>query len=323
MKLLILYPQVYWERKMSSGRRDVIRHLIRPDRYHCHLSGQGWDDWDDAASIQDNINSTYPLADAILWYKPLGSVRDKVPAIRDPYARNIPAVAIYNEAYWPDDRAVNECTNSATDLVIYHHQADAERFCGLPAVHIPHCADPEIFVSAGRWWFQRTTPLLVTGTLNPDVYPLRTRVADLIAAGRLPGKVLPHPGYRLGSLQECDRQQMAYARELGNARHVFCCSSIYNYGLAKYVEAAQAGARVIGDVPPDFERSLGPHMVRVEYDASDDEIVRVIRSAIDHDLHWPALEGQKVAMEQHGVAGYCERLLGIIEGFIAGFLKGI
>lgn len=315
MKLLILFPRRYWETKMSSGRRDVISRLLATT--DSVLSGQGWPDWFESHTLRENLARLAPDADAILWYKPLGNWREGVLSIARPQERDIPAVEIFNEAFWPGRRAYNECQAAGTDLVIHHHLADSKQFTGLPAIHIPHCADPDIFAANAKDWGERTTELLVIGTLNRDVYPLRTRVAELIASWRLRGEVRAHPGYRLTDADECRRQQINYARDLGNAKYVVCCSSKYGFGLAKFVEAAQAGACVIGDIPPDFRDTIGRAMVEIQSAWDDDRLVEVIKAAVKHDLWFRASEGQDIAVGRHGITGYCERLLGAIQGYLA------
>ena len=316
MRFLILFPKYYWSHKMSGGRRDVVRWLL--DSTRSTLSGPGWTNWGESATLEQNISRIMPDAEAILWYKPLGNERNGVPPVIESHRHSIPTVEVFNEAWWPERRAYNECMQAGTDLVIHHHLSDAKQFAGIPAVHIPHCANQHVFTRHAREWEDRDISLLVVGALDKEIYPLRTRVAEMIKSGAFPGAwVRKHPGYRLPDLEACDWQQDDYARELGRAKLVLCCASKYNYGLAKTVEAAQAGACVIGDVPPDFEFTLGPHMMSLDNAWSDNDLRRAINAYIKSNP-WPfANGGQDVAVRHHGIDVYCHRLISAVEGFIA------
>ncbi|MEX0717774.1 MAG: glycosyltransferase [Planctomycetaceae bacterium] len=316
LKLLVLFPRLLWDRKMSPVRRHAVAALARRTDVEVVLSGPGWPDYDAARTLRQNMARILPEADAILWYKPLGS--PEVPALVAPADRDVPAVCAYNECYWPDRRALRECQASRTDLAVCHHRNDMARFEPVSGedraprtVWIPHAAD-EMFARAVRRWEERDIACLLTGAVDPDVYPLRTRLARLIAAGRLQGaEVLPHPGYRLDSPAACEAQERRYAEMLGRTKLVLTTGSRYGYGLAKYPEAALAGAGLAGDVPPDFAETLGPHMVRLSLEDSDQELCAKVREALadDEQLRGLAARGQLAAAEAHSMELYAERLV--------------
>ena len=313
MKLLILFPKYYYERKMSSVRAQVASYLAT--RHGAHLSGVGWRDYDERQSLQENIRRICPHADAILWYKPDGNTKERVPAIIAPRRREIPAVCIYNEAWWPDQRAWKECKQVGTDLVVYHHMNDSGQFGDLPRVHVPHCA-PSRLADYARPFADREIDVLVTGAMSERIYPVRTRIARLIQTSQISGRVRRHPGYRLADLAACYSQYEDYGRELGNAKVVVCCGSRYLYGLAKYAEAAMAGAAIVGELTPDFESTLNPHIHAVHNTMSDERLVGIIREAIG-DRH-SGTHLQAAALQHHALASYCDRVAGLIGGFAIG-----
>eukprot|EP00913_Durusdinium_trenchii_P013432 g12613.t1 len=182
---------------------------------------------------------------------------------------------------------------------------------------IPHAAS-ELFLHASRPWNARDINCLLVGNLDAAVYPLRARLARLIASGAISGTVRPHPGYRLETLQACEAQEQDYANALGRAKIVLVDSSLYNYGLAKYPEAALAGACLAGDAPPDFDESLNRCLLTLAPEDSDAQLVDTIRRALadDKSLCRQAAIGQQAAAADHGMPLYAERLLAAIRGLL-------
>jgi hypothetical protein len=281
------------------------------------LTGPGWTGWDDSASLRDNLESCGRTIRAILWYKPERCV--------EPGEHPCPATVCYNEAWWPDWRAARECVASRVERVVCHHMEDLPRMQAPPEVlgghayklyHLPHAADSAAFARHSRLWSERDIPCLVWGALSPEFYPLRCRFAKMVRSGFVPGQVLNHPGYRLANLEACDRQKERYAAMLGRTKLALVCSSIYRYGLAKYVEAAAAGCCVVGDAPPDFAETIGQGMVGIDPNASDDTILHVVRSALANDVDSldRARACQAAARRWHGMRRYAECLKNILSG---------
>ncbi len=338
MKLLILFPYQMYTQKVSPVRRWHIDELSRRDDVECLLTGQGWPDYRDDVSLSANIEKLMPDADAILWYKPDGHQKSCIPPLIDSWHRpkadsspgNIPSIAIYNEAWWPDRRAWNECWQTMTDLIIAHHQKDLKQFhrhpkCQTPGdsynpkvVHIPHATPVDLFAKYALPWNERDIACTVTGTIGKEFYPLRTRFAHLIASGKLPGLIRSHRGYTLPTLQRCREQEIEYAKWLGRTKIALVCSSCYGYGLAKYVEAAAAGCLVAGDVPIDYEETLGMCMLRIDPKHSDDRLVGQIEGALADD-RLTNLAGQRcrrAVVEHHSMTDYVDKLLDAIRGLL-------
>jgi hypothetical protein len=136
---------------------------------------------------------------------------------------------------------------------------DMAKFGRRMVCHIPHAAKESLFSRYSKPWKDREIDILVAGVQSPEIYPERHRLSVAAKGGLLGSRTVHirnHPGYRLKNHIEVRQQEEEYARTLGNSKFVICCSSIYKYGLSKYVEAVAAGACVLGDVPPEFAYTL-------------------------------------------------------------------
>lgn len=320
LNVLLMFPQSLWFKKMSSVRRHAMEVMLERTDIRTKLTGQGWPNYDMQKSLRENIQRVFPEADCIFWYKPVGD--DPVKVIH-PEDRDIPACASYNECWWPNWMALRECQDTRTEMVICHHQSDLRQFDGpgpkIPHVlHMPHAARTEIYLPAAQSWSRRDIPALLTGAVSHDTYPLRATLRDCMTAGLIPGKVRQHPSYLMRSLEACNKQTQDYARQMGYAKAVYVCGSKFNYGLAKYVEAAMAGACLIGDIPPDYEKTLGPHMVRLDAGMKKTRLVEIINKALADDdrLKELAAGGQAAASEHHSMDGYVTKLIGHLQTLV-------
>jgi len=252
-KILVLFPRQLWTRKQSPVRRHAILALQRRDDTTVKISGQGWPDWrhDIDGGAVAMIEHLMPDADAVFWYKPLGA--KGIPPLIDSQAVKDRWLTVesFNECWWPDHRAEREATEAGTSLVICHHANDQQQFRTLPTVHIPHCAEKSIFAKAAKPWEKRDIDVLLCGVQSPSIYPLRAKWLELFKAGKLPGRAHYHerPPYRAKNLAACDDLVAEYASLLGRSKIVLGCSSRYRYALARFPEAAMAGALHLSDMP--------------------------------------------------------------------------
>lgn len=273
LKVVWLCDRRYHETKMSRCRFEYARAIQRHPDVECLFTGNGLLGYDETLSVAENLKRLHFDAQVVLAYKPEDHIQFReVKALK---------VVSYNEAWWKDDRAAKECIQHGVDLVVCHHENDLARFSklGLNAVHTPHCVNLSIFTPGGVGTL-RPSPLIVTGVMSEEIYPLRTRVAKMIWSDRVVGYVRKHPGYRLPSQRTCNQQYRDYASSLRMNRIAFVCSSIHKYALAKYIEAFASGCLVIGDMPDDelFRRTLGKWMIEINPCVSDEEIVKCIDS---------------------------------------------
>lgn len=269
LKLLVLYPKYFWDCKMSSVRRHSIEAIMRRDDVDVVLSGVGWESYHEHLTAKENLAMLMHDADAVLWYKPEGS--KQVKALIDPKGVGVPAILRFNECWWPDNQAANEVLDSGSSIVICHHWNDMMRFThawqltppektqrvvrhsGVSLYNVHHCAEKSVYLQASRPWKDRDIAVLVTGVISPEIYPLRSRVKNLIDSGLVKGTIRSHPGYRTRSLEENDAQVRDYADMLGRSRCVVSCASRYQYALAKFSEIAMAGACLVSDAPGECD----------------------------------------------------------------------
>jgi hypothetical protein len=172
-----------------------------------------------------------------------------------------------------------------------------------------------MFYRASRPWPQRDIPVLLTGTLSPEVYPLRCRLAELIRARKIPGRIHPHPGNYLASLEACDAQERHYAELLGRTKVFLTCSSRYRYALAKYVEAAMAGCCVMSDLPAHNQAEHMSFMREIHTCMSDAELVAAVKRAVEDQegSRIKAERGQQLMLDRYRMEDYVTRLIGAIK----------
>src|SRR5690606_30453274 len=173
----------------------------------------------------------------------------------------------------------------------------------------------ETFYRASRPWNQRDIPVLLTGTLSPEVYPLRCRLAALIRARKIPGRIHPHPGNYLASLEACDAQEKIYAAQLGRTKiHLGCCSR-YGYRLARIPEAAMAGCCIVSDLPAHDQAEHMSFMREIHMCMSDAELVAAVKRAVDDQegSRIKAERGQQLMLDRYRMEDYVSRLIAAIE----------
>lgn len=317
--VVVIFPYELWTKKMSFVRRDQVAALRSMSSLKVTVTGPGFGDWNNDLTLRDNLNKHPVEYDAIWWYKP--------DACKEPEHHPCPATVAYNEAWWDDWKAFRECKATAVENIVCHHMNDLERFAPpedivgkyrAKAFHISHCADCAFFAKFSKPWAERDIDVLVTGTLSPEFYPLRARVATMVRDQQLPGIIRNHPGTRLMNLDMCDAQREEYARMLGRTKVAIVCSSIYNYGLAKYAETAAAGCCVCGDIPPDYADTLAQGMLEIKPEWGDGTIKHTILNALDtdKDTHERARACQKLARKWHSMKHYAENASSILRGLV-------
>lgn len=104
---------------------------------------------------------------------------------------------------------------------------------------------------------------IVSGALG-RVYPLRTRIVEMVKRGKLPTTAWRHhPGYHRNG---CDTPK--YLQTLSKFKVAICTASIYDYTLRKIVESTACGCVVVTNLTetmPEIDENLR----RVPSDISD------------------------------------------------------
>lgn len=305
MNLVYLCSRKYWDHKMSRGAR-----------FHCPLAvgehpgvsltciGPGFEGWDDQATAEDNLKRFEP--DVVWAYKPED--------VRDFRSVNARKVVTMNECWWPDNRAMREAEEHGIDVVICHHHNDAPRFNEFSGkvVHIPHSAKAECFTG---YEGPKLHEAIFTGVDSAEIYPVRHTLKRMVLSGQIPGTIRNHPGYRLRSEQDCERQFRDYGRALQEAKVSLVCSSRYRYALAKYIESAAAGALVVGDMPHDpfYADTLGRFIVNIS-GMKQEEIAQKVAWWLSH----PAERLERVSQARH----VYERVFGM-ERYAGRFVRAV
>lgn len=312
LKILVLYPKTLWEKRQSASRRHDIEALQARADVSLKMSGQGWDDWDNAKSALLNARAIMPDADVIYTYKLKGNAGLEIPPVID--ARGLSEGFLVaqrfqecwepNKAWGPTKKVSDFILSEGVDLAILSHANDRKRLRkaekhGVQVAVIPIAAKRSIFAEAARPWEERDIDILLTGNIGSKHYPLRTRYHRLITEGRLSGHCHIHerPGSWADNIDDADAKVREFADVLGRAKISLCCSSKYRYPLAKYVESAMAGCCVVGDMPElppdeyrDFVRPLKSWW-------SDRKLVKQIEKYLQaDDIKEFAVHGQQVVL---------------------------
>lgn len=331
LMILSVWPERLWRTKQSPSRRVVLRALGRRPDVILHQTGPGFTDWDDSSSGKANVRNVMPDCHAIISYKAAGGCEFGMIHGISALARDVPIIETFNEC-WSGDVNVGGVlhpgANTVADyarqahlaLLIYHHANDLPRIesaasdrCRL--VHIPHGADP-IFAAESRPWSERRG-ILLTGALNPEHYPLRCRMAEMIRNGRLPGAYFPRPSNYTRCVEESDALVRQYAQALGSCRVKLGCSSRWRYALQHYSEAAMAGCAHVADMPegvPEFFRGM---VHEIDPDCSDADLVDAVLEAEEQGEMMAAM-ATGVAKAHYTTDHYAELLVGEIRATLAG-----
>jgi hypothetical protein len=130
-------------------------------------------------------------------------------------------------------------------------------------------------------------------------------------AGRLPGEIRPHPGYRTAATEQARDQFVDYAQHLGRSRIALVLGTKFDYALAKYPESAMAGCLLIGDIPTEMHNTLGRYMVQIDPHMPDEQMVKEIRWWMEHDDEAQALAAasQRLALSEFTMERYAEQFV--------------
>jgi hypothetical protein len=280
LKIAAIWPAELWNTKLSPTRRHTLIALGRRDDVDLHITGPGFPRWIDTDPAQNNIERLCGRVDACIMYKPLEYLvaPEKLKLLR---------VVRFNECWWPDDAAYDECRRVGAGLIICHHANDVPRFklrsdCVPVVVHVPHAAERSVFYDGARSWEERDIDVLLTGTINEQFYPLRARWLKLIRSGKFPSDLRvvhhPHPGKRAADIGDSERKVREYAELLKRSKLVLGCTSKFRYALARFPEAMAAGAVPVTDLPHDaaFVSTASNYVVAVSADWSDEDLVQNI-----------------------------------------------
>ncbi len=213
----------------------------------------------------------------------------------DPHASGVPLVTGLAEAPVPtalelqdswafEDRHVAFIREHRFTAVLIqeagHHVAFYRDRCpDAEFVWTPNAVDTGVFRDRG---LDKEYDIIVYGALNPEVYPLRARVAGLLER-QSEFRVLrvPHPGYYPeGAAAAGVVSGEALSRAINRAWLGLATQSIYRCFLMKYLELAASGALVAGDVPDHARDVFGTDFVELGLGDPDEVILGKLREAL-------------------------------------------
>lgn len=164
-------------------------------------------------------------------------------------------------------------------------------------VHSPHTVNPDIFRHNVN--SRREIDVLLAGSTNPGVYPLRQRFSKLIQRENSRSWVIrSHPDYfaqewkqefwdsyqvNMSNVNKADAQVYDYAKDLKRAKICLMDSSLFKYALMKYTEAPMAGCLIVGDIPHERMDEFRQGVVAVSDDMSDEELISTIKYWLSHE----------------------------------------
>lgn len=328
MKILVLYPRLLWEKRQSASRRHDIEALENRPDVILKMTGQGWEGWDNALPALENVRKIMPDADVVYTYKLKGNAGLQIPPVVDAKGLSQGFMVVQrfqecwepNKAWGPTKKISDFVLSEGVDLAILSHANDRKRLrkaekAGVQIAVIPIAAKPSIFAEASRPWGERDIDILLTGNIGSRHYPLRTRFANLIKAGKLPGRCHIHvrPGSWADDINDADSKVKEYASILGRSKISLCCSSKYKYPLAKYVESAMAGCCVVGDIPQDPPSEYYQFIRPIKSWWSDKRIVKQIERYLeDKETQAYAENGQRVVLESLTWECWAEQFIQVV-----------
>ena len=134
---------------------------------------------------------------------------------------------------------------------------------------------------------------LLSGSLNPEVYPLRSFIVDNVDVNYAPPKYVGD----------------SYAELLNS---YFCCvatSSIFNYALSKHYEIPASGSLLLADKTKDLERmGFIPYVHYIPITQHD--IAAKIKDCLEYPEQYNHIrkQGMKYVMENHSIVNRIEWL---------------
>ena len=168
----------------------------------------------------------------------------------------------------------------AYEIDLYHASFSYNRVIA----HSPTIAEPRIFypplATKTNTAAPRDIDVLVVGARHPFVYPIRTRIGDMIQKGLIKNSLVhQHPGYYFenNTVEQTEAQMHLYAAVLRRAKIVVVDSSRYGYALSKYTEVPLSGALAMGDIPAEREDEFRSFMVEISMSMTDAQIISTIK----------------------------------------------
>ncbi len=241
--------------------------------------GNDWEYWDNSLSVKENIEKVDgEKPDLIVTYKPL-----EMKGIKDV---DIPVCLRYNESYdW--EWTTKEIDESGAEFVVFHHSddlhgpmSDYQKHYGdkVKCVHIPHCAEKEVFKDYGQ---EKDIDFLIAGATHAQTklgnhYPLRDRMVGILQKLSTMGYNVykhPHPGY-VHNDAYTNKYLIDFAKVINRAKICITCSGVPKSRFGKYIEIPMCNTAIAADIPHKQEEDeFRKFVIEIDMSMSDDEIM--------------------------------------------------
>ncbi len=278
--ILYLVDKITFITKMSRVRFNALETLSHIPFVRVIYWGNGWNNYVSSDSIIANIKSLGLKIDFVICYKPESIIDfDKL---------NIPKCMTYNEM-WDEDLTLKEINSCRPDLIVCHHENDMIRYrqlsknisCNPKFVHIPHCADKNIFRDLN---LNKSIDVLLCGSIGRH-YPLRVRLREIIK--KMPSKYVckeyDHPGYLHGD-SFTNIYLHDFAKVINQSRICITCTSKYKYRLGKMVEIPMCNSVLACDLPNQDKDVFCNIMIEISNEMNDDQIINKLCYYLDNEI---------------------------------------
>ncbi len=322
LNILYLCERNTFLTRTSRGRFHAVEAIAK--RCHVLWSGPGWDNWDNENTLDENISHLYQNGqkpDFIFCYKPY--------TVKGFSNTSIPTAVSYMEMgsfYHPISYTIREILENRIDLVFCYHQNEMRypEFKELPCVmvHNPHCVEVSIFKD---YHLPKDVDVLLVGAIHPVQYPLRARLAKLIAGIRTDKQfsgyrigIWPHAGKRIPNASD-NRQMVEYAKGLNQAKICLTCSGAERSRYAKYAEIPACRSLLMADLPGEDHSFFKQFMAIIDMAEPDEAIKGKILYFLTHDKEREELAGlgYNLTRSRYSQEHYADIFIKAVSDFLA------
>lgn len=126
---------------------------------------------------------------------------------------------------------------------------------------------------------------LFYGHVDPNIYPLRTRIYNVLQEilytnPEIKVKIIKHGSYDKNVLDLPTQEDLSIL--LSKSRFSFATTSMYDLFLKKYIEIPLSGATIIGNIPTDYHQLLNDKVIVIKDDYSFREIKQILLDAYNN-----------------------------------------
>jgi len=279
LRVLMVVNKRWWEYKCPPFWPEQYQALAACPGVDIRVTGERWAGWKNQRTLRENINRLMPEADVVYLWRPLGIV--EFPGILGS-EESLPQLKV--SAYQDDPKiSVPEAQKVGLDLLFYHDHWDRQFFegCGIRSVYLPLAVNLSLYKNWDTPYDQRKVSTILTGSINPEVYPLRVTFQRMLQRKMIAGHIRKAPGYRLPSLKRVLQEQARYANSLTQSKVslVSSCPHI-PLTLRKYFESLAAGCVLFGDVPAEPPTDVAKCINVIHSNMSYSDIVSKIQQVL-------------------------------------------